>query len=54
MTMTRFSCPGNCRGVIACGFATKLCCEAVVRHEECREIAVSRGRLERLQLSALI
>jgi hypothetical protein len=36
---------GNCRWVIACGFGTELCRQADVRHEECREIAISRGRL---------
>jgi len=38
---------GNCRWVIVCGFGTKLCRQANVRHEECREIAISRGRAPR-------
>ena len=38
---------GNCRWVIACGFGTEHCSEADVRHEEFREIAISRGRVQR-------
>ena len=38
---------GNCRWVIACGFGTELCRQADVRHEECREIAVSRDQVQR-------
>jgi hypothetical protein len=38
---------GNCRWVIVCGFGTELCRQEDVRHEECREIAISRGRVQR-------
>ena len=36
---------GNRGGVIACGFGTEHCSQANVRHEEVREIAISRGRV---------
>ena len=38
---------GIWRSVIACGFGTELCRQADVRHEECRDIAIARGRVER-------
>jgi hypothetical protein len=36
---------GNCGWVIASGFGTEHCSQAHVRHEELREIAISRGRV---------
>jgi hypothetical protein len=38
---------GNWCSVIACGFGTELCRQADVRHEECWEIAISSGRVQR-------
>ncbi len=37
----------NCRWALACGFGTGLCRQANVRHEECAEIAISRGPVHR-------
>ena len=43
----RISCRDTCRWSIACGFGTEHCRQAGVRHQECREIAISRGRARR-------
>jgi hypothetical protein len=38
---------GDYRRLIASGFGTELCRQADVRHQECREIAVSRDNVQR-------
>ena len=35
------------RRLIACDFGTELCCQAAVRHQECREITASRNKVQR-------